>query len=471
MKNLISIEQKQKLDLLTHLVTNLQSSVILQGPKGAGKSTLLKAAADKGLDNSDIFLLNAELSLSFESIQYELLQFLNDKYQLDSRAITDVLLDYEKHEKKLVLIIDDANLLLTGLINALINYAKEYSALKLVFSLTPEEVVAKSKAEGIEHSCHFVDLVGLSFAESSVFIRQLIAAGNTKYTERDINNSLLQAIYKHSAGNLGKISSLLKGEQKKYITTANILIILAVVIAIASTVLSLFLWRDSSSNKVIPKPLLESKKKLAVDIMPKKHKEKANVEKVSAAKKFTVKSFSHEISPVVNIPTKPVIEVPIVNSPKTEVPIVPTPELSVANNLEKQEEAATSRVAKKQVAVKIRDKQEKKRDLQVSAELPLAKDIDDRAWVLRQKKTAYSMQLMALSSKKSLLDAQKAFKNLGYNTYYLQHSQNKKHKYTLYYGVFESIEEANNKVIELPAAMKKAWVRRFSAIRQNFSIE
>lgn len=488
MGDLLGIERKQKLDLLTHLVTNLQCALVLQGDLGAGKSSLLAAAAEKGIYNSDTLLLNAELSLSFESIQYELLQFLNDKYRLDSRSISDVLVAYEKQGKNLVLMIDDAGFLLTGLINALINYAKEYSALKLIFSLTSAEVVTKSQTDGLKDSCHFIDLLSLNYHQSSVLVHQLIAAGNTRYTEPDISAAFLQRLYKESSGNLGAINEFLKKDKKRFFDNTTVLILLTALVAIVSIMFSVFLWRDSGREKKVF-DLSVKHKKIVVDEPEsltkeaiKKTKVRSNLEKINAAIQLQPEKLPIEIISVINAPTISNVKIPKVKVPQLDIPnvqmrFVSSEEKNVfhSDELPEKQGIKKSTVSIAVVAKEIKERAavfpEKKEAKYVRKNSDEVKEIDDRAWLLGQKETAYTMQLIALSSRKSLLQEQRKFKKLGYSTYYLLKTTNKKQVYTLYYGVFESIGDANNKKLELPAAMKNAWLRKILTIKQSLSVE
>jgi len=482
MEGLLSIERKQKLDLLSHLVMNLHGSLVLQGEPGSGKSSVLMAAVEQGIDNSDTLLLNADVSLSFESIQYELLQFLNEKYQSDNRSIADVLLGYEKQGKNLVLMIDNAAFLLAGLSNALVNYAKEYTALKLVFALTFEEVVAKSQSDGLKNSCHFIELQKLNFSQSSLFVRQLVAAGKTAYIESDVNDVFLQKIYQESTGNLGAIKSFLNKNKKRYFNNVLVLMLLLAVVAILSTVVSLFLWRESEVEEKVAEALQENQKSAVVKSLKKVELKKpevnSNIEKINAAKQFKVKSHAVAVNSVIKSPTPPVVQIPKVKAPQLASPYVAVIEVAMeAKKLSKNDLPVERKTEVEEVAAKValvqeaKNFPEKKAALHVIGKSSLIKKIDDRAWILRQKETAYTMQLMALSSKKALLQEQLKFKKIGHSTYYLLNKANKNKVYTLYYGVFESVADANKKRLELPIAMQKAWIRKIMTIRKSFSLE
>jgi len=484
MDGLLSIERKQKLDLLAHLVTNLQGTLILRGDLGSGKSSLLKAAMEQGINNSDILLLNAELSLSFESIQYELLQFLNKKYQLDSRSIADVLLDYERQGKYLVLMIDDASLLLAGLITTLVNYAKEHLALKLVFSLTSEELLTKSQTDNLNNSCHFIELLNLNYSQTSELVTQLIAAGDTAYKSADISHAFLQEMYKESAGNVGVIQDLLNKNKKRNFNKVPFLTSLIALVAIGSTLISIFLWRGSG-GKELEVPITSKKVTLVepiIKIESKRSKIKTNAEIISIAKQFELESQPLKETSAIIPP-----DIPKVKAPRVEVP-----QLAVI----KEESSNIPKDGVSPHKIKLSEQQKIKKidvslvtslegGLEVAPSVLLAKKAvistskkslaikrkDDRSWVLRQKETAYTMQLMALSSIAALLKEQQKFNKIGYSTYYLENEVNKKQVYTLYYGVFDSVEGANKNRLELPSAMQKAWIRKISNIKKNLSME
>jgi DamX protein len=426
---------------------------------------------EKGLNSHDTLLLNAELSLSFESIQYKLLQFINKKYQLDSRSIADLLLDYEKQGKNVVLIIDDAGFLLTGLINALINYAKEHSALKLVFSLTPDELSIKSQTDGLNNSCHYIDLLSLNYSQTAMFVHQLIAAG-TQYIETDINKTFLQELYKESAGNLSAIQSFLKKDKKGYMNNVAVLILL---VAIVSIMISTFLWRgaEESEHKVLSKSkklaLVESLAKVKI----KKNEAKSSAEKIVIAKQFEVESNEIEKVPVITLLGIPAVTMPKIQLPQLNIPVVQLSDIpkegSTSEKTKLPAQEGTKEVTKEIEIEVVATSSPAVLSVKKIVIPAVIKDIDDRAWILEQKETAYTMQLMALSSIHALLQEQQKFKDMDYKTYFLLTESHEKQVYTLYYGVFESIEDAKSKSLALPIAMKKSWLRKISSIKNKLN--
>jgi len=483
MESLLTVERKQKLDLLLHLLTNIQDTLIVRGETGSGKTALLASAAKKTVPGCDILLVNAELSLSFESIQYELLQFINEKYQLDNRSIADVLLTYDKQDEKVVLIIDDAGVLITGLINALVNYSKEYPALKLVFSVTPQDLLLKEKTDNLKENCHFIDLLNLDLKQSSEYVQQLITSGSGPYAEA--KSDLFADIFQETKGNLGKINSYIKSPESKSLSSRAILFLLVISVAIASGAVSAYLWRDSSVDK---------NKVEAVKQSQVLEKEKI----VVAINKPQVKLSKQTILPVVAEVQRLIVDQPIipqVDIPKVEMPKIPLVSKeggqlkistlkSLEKNLQMDAQSKPVEVAEdiKEIEVPIAAKgdvttvsketsgQLKGNKAEVVAQQSNAiEKKDDSFWVLGQKSNKYTLQLMAVSAKGSLLKEQNQLNMQGHSTFVLIKTSNTKQVYLLFYGVFDTLDEAKKEMQVLPSKYRSSWIRKFAALKKGLS--
>jgi len=477
METLLTVERKQKLYLLLHLLANIQDILVVRGETGTGKTTLLTSVVKRKIPRCDVLLLNAELSLSFESIQYELLQFINEKYQLDSRSIADVLLTYDKQDEKLVLIIDDAGVLITGLVNTLVSYSKEYPALKLVLSITPQDLLLKEKTDNLKENCHFIDLLNLDFQQSSEYVQQLITSGSVPYAEA--KGDLLVDIFQKTKGNLGKINGYIKSSGSKSLSSRAILFLLVISVAIGSGAISTYLWRGSDvdnnkAQKVVP--VLE-KEGVSVSI---------NKPQKKIAKKIILPVAMKVFSPIVDQP----IILPV-DIPKVEVPQAPT----VVKGNEKLK-LSTSKALEKTSPMKIQvkpvdvaeDKSATERPLiTVSVDTTTVSDEesvlnkavviahqskgvekkDDRDWVLEQNNNKYTLQLMAISAKKSLLKEKSQLNRQGHSTFYLMKTTNTKQVYLLFYGVFDTLGEAKKEMQILPPKYRNSWVRKIAALKKG----
>jgi len=90
----------------------------------------------------------------------------------------------------------------------------------------------------------------------------------------------------------------------------------------------------------------------------------------------------------------------------------------------------------------------------------------DRLWVLEQQERKYTLQLMAVSGEGALLKEQAQLSELGHSTYFLIKTTNAKQVYLLFYGVFDTLGDANKEMKVLPPKYRKSWARKFSALKK-----
>jgi len=156
---LITLERSQKLDLLLHLLANLQQSLIVCGPEGIGKTTLLETVRQNRKDMWEVVLLPASPDSSFESLINDLLRGLNiaKASAFDLSALRD-----KCARQKVVLLIDDAGNLVPGLMTMLIEFADSLLGLRLVLAMNHDQFHIKSGTDKLVEECHFIELPPLS---------------------------------------------------------------------------------------------------------------------------------------------------------------------------------------------------------------------------------------------------------------------------------------------------------------------
>jgi len=464
--NLLSIEREQKLDLLMHLITNLQQPLILQGALRVGKTTLLSAVESRKTSSIDTFLLNHVRQASFESIQAQVVEFIKSTRQLEYHTMADALEAYAQQDLQLVLLVDDASQLVSGLMSALIDFGINYPALRLVFALTVEEYEEKSQLEKVQADCHFVVLPALDILQCEAFIRSLLEQEASIYTIQDIDSTFVGEVYRETKGNPGEISAIIKSVNKRRFSNSAMLSFIVVAVFICSALVSVFLWQEAEQENSIPvlKPT------------------QATVELIKPSPKMAVQqAIEIEVPPELKeleLPfEKQVIEAPVIVSapPLIEValePVVDEVDATPIGSVVKIEQApdkvdeltADKALIKQESQVEsIKIEPEKKAEPSVS-ELNAQ---DDRKWILAQKQRQYTLQLMALSAKGKLFDEQEKYRRLGVKTFYLERKVKQKKSYVLFYGVFASMDEAKKQMKKLPKALQKSWPRKFSAIQKD----
>lgn len=199
---LITLERSQKLDLLVHLLANLQQSLIVCGPDGIGKTTLLETVRQNRKDLWDIVLLGATPNSSFESLVIELLRGLNLKTAsaFDINALRDAC---ARH--KVVLLIDDAGELGPGLLTMLIELADSISGLRLVFAMNHDQFHIKSGTDKVVEECHFIELPPLNRKQCGEYLQNLSAQPGAVLSFNAVTDSLIEQVYRDTHGIPGKI--------------------------------------------------------------------------------------------------------------------------------------------------------------------------------------------------------------------------------------------------------------------------
>ncbi|MBD9358426.1 AAA family ATPase [Methylomonas albis] len=199
---LITLERSQKLDLLLHLLANLQQSLIVCGPEGIGKTTLLETVRQNRKDMWEVVLLPASADSSFESLINDLLRGLNiaKASAFDLSALRD-----KCAKQKVVLLIDDAGDLVPGLITMLIEFADSLPGLRLVFAMNHDQFHIKSGTDKLAEECHFIELPPLSKKQCGEYLQNLSAQPGAVVSFNAISDSLIEDLYRVSNGIPGKI--------------------------------------------------------------------------------------------------------------------------------------------------------------------------------------------------------------------------------------------------------------------------
>lgn len=230
---LLTKERTQRFELLLHLIPNLKQHIILLGASGIGKTLLLDMLYDINSEAWQCCFVQGSAELSFETVETQLRKTMlrNKHVSLDS-----ALQIFREQHKKIVLIIDDAGLLVPGLMTTLVEYAASQSAIKLIFSLTPEMRNNHRKTDKALDDCYLLELPKLSKRQSAFFLRHLATKPRT-YSAISIDEKLLNKIYLTTNGipakiiaEFTKLSRKNKNETTKWIASFIGLVFVAVAI-------------------------------------------------------------------------------------------------------------------------------------------------------------------------------------------------------------------------------------------------
>lgn len=199
---LITQERNQKLELLIHLLANLPHALVVCGPDGIGKTTLINILQKRKNPSWLYCSIQGNAALSFEAVQDSLAQTLGiDK----SQSLSAIFSKYDSQQRKIVLIIDDAGLLVPGLITTVAQYATANPALRIVFVLTHDELHVLSQSDRVLDDCHVIEIPSLSEKQCGEFLLELSSQPSFPLSQAAINDDLIETVYRDTHGIPGKI--------------------------------------------------------------------------------------------------------------------------------------------------------------------------------------------------------------------------------------------------------------------------
>jgi len=208
-QELITLERSQKLDLLIHLLTNLQQPLVLCGPEGIGKSTLLDILRAREIPSWHICNIQATAQLSFERVQQLLLESAKQANpDLKRYQLPEILEYFTKNKEKLVVLLDDAGELVPGMITALYQFAAANPVLRFVFVLTPDQLHIQGSSDKVIEDCHFIELPPLTEQQCGEFLQNLSSRPGAAVSFNAISPAMVEKLYRDTHGIPGKIMAI-----------------------------------------------------------------------------------------------------------------------------------------------------------------------------------------------------------------------------------------------------------------------
>jgi len=198
----LSLQRLQKLDLLTHLISNIGRSFVIYGPNEVGKSSLLTEFKLAKKHDWLIVSVQSAVDLSFDAIEKQILDFLvvlNPGYKYQTLSASLLLL--QKQSQKMVVLIDNAGLLLPGLVSSLIKSAVENGCISFVFSLTEEQLNLKRHTDGLITDCHFIAVAPLTENQCADLLNEL----SIKNGVAESSKFIIEKLYQKTQGLPGKV--------------------------------------------------------------------------------------------------------------------------------------------------------------------------------------------------------------------------------------------------------------------------
>lgn len=497
---LISVDRSQKLDLLVHLLTNLEQSLIVCGPDGIGKTTLLRIFAENHNDVWPICMLPGSGAVSFESVVAALSRSLN----LSNASVNFDLSSLRAfcNKQKVVLIIDDAGELMPGLIGELIDFANSLAGLRLILAMNNDELQDKSASDTAIEECHFIELPPLNQQQCREYLQNLSAQPGSPLSFSAITDALVEDMYLHTHGVPGKLVAELpkfKEYQNRRGRQIGLWLGIAGVVAAAGfaakTFMPIELWGGGVSENVareipaqlpeepvvaLPPPVLEPAVLTdggitpATDTLPEAVSEADSSAKADAPEAPAEPSVAETDGVAENPADKPLENRPVVSAEslapgqstevETGAPAVP----AETETLQPEVKAEGSKPLEKQPAVEVKpvEKPVAVQKPEPAKNANAESDSGDNDWIVAQPANNYTVQVMVLSSKASVTRFLRKYADYRDGLKYYAVGKEGQEKYVIIYGSFPTSAEALNSKSYLPGEFNNGMVQRFKQVQR-----
>ena len=489
---LLTLERSQKLDLLIHLLANLHKSLILTGPRGIGKTTLLNALKDSHQSIWPICILQGSASLSFEAVINQLSRFLE---LTGARSGFDLSLLRNYCEKqKVVLVIDDADLLLPGLINELMDFADSLRNLRLVCAMNYDEFKSKP---GFEKSIqtdawHFIELPPLNQPQCLEFLQNLSAQPGALISFNSINEPLVATLYRQTQGIPGlliaELPKLNQYQRRQYRRLGNWgggILLIAVAAWIINNHLPDFNFlglpdRENTQVKASTEGASVEPELIAPAAMPEQSVTSAlhgdlldaslppvlPVQGQSPVPPVELSSFKAEKA--ANVPQA---ENNQTTEPSNSAKLTEEPTVAKKVETSSKSMTATSPAAIKVDEIKPTEKPPapilSPETAKSNAATPEQTGIDESDWIQAQPAGNYTLQVMVLSSKSSANRFVSRYAQYKDQLRYYAIGREGQEKYVLIYGSFQTGTEALKQKAAMPGEFAQALVKSFKQIQKE----
>ena len=483
---LITPERIQKLDLLMHLLANLTQALVVCGPEGIGKTTLLKVLQERKVSSWSYCLVQGNSELSFEKILGLIAGGINEGMHKSDRPLSALLEQYESRNKKIILMIDDAGVLVPGLITALIQYAAANPVLRLILVLTHDDLYLKNGTDRIIEECHFVEIPPLSEKQCGVFLQNLAAKPFAKIAFNSINETFIEKIYRETHGIPGRIiADLPDNASSRQGQNPTLMLVLAVTALIA---IAFFIqWFSASNKDSAEKPAIKSVQKSTklepVTLQPKltqtlknepvllnKQFDQLSNAAISSEQQTSNQTFLEQNqAEKINKDAVAIEPAEGVNGDfKTEINPLQTARQEVIVPAKAQIEISPSTAP---ALVQHPETKEESENALVSDEEGLqsgAAEDEGSNWVSNQPAESFTLQVMVLSKEQAIKDIIKKQQAQGRTVRYIKTvSPNGSAKYLLLYGSYASASLANKAKQSLPLEFRQSYARKFGSIKNQ----
>ena len=448
---LISVERTEKLELIAHLLSNVQQGLILCGPIGIGKSTLLSLLQDRLAGQWRIAWLQGVATLNFERIVSQLGHFLGQT-QTDQTTNLEQLRNACSRQQTL-LIIDDAGELAAGLLDELSAFAESATGLQLVLAMTYDDYHIKRITDKLIDDLHFIELPPLNPKECGEFLLHLATPPQSLFPRQTLTEHLIAELYRDTHGIPGrildKIPAIKHNRRRKKTKIGSQLVITFALLGVAAAV-SIFLPAFS-----IP------------DLLSMDQPEQTTI--VTEIPVFTAENSTETTEIAVTSKDTVIVQSSPLNQPNSEIKPA-----SEALNPPATDTAETDH--EPVVILPVTDKPEPPPAVQAqvlrsatatqTTVKPLPES-DDNAWIMAQAAENYTLQVMVLGDKAAVDRFLKKYADYHKHLKYYLSNKNAQQKFVLIYGSFKNLSEARTAKTQLPFEFKQSLEIRFKYVQNE----
>ncbi|NOU42760.1 MAG: AAA family ATPase [Methyloglobulus sp.] len=457
---LITKERTQRLDLLKHLVANLANGIVVCGPEGIGKTRLLNTFKDAKTESWLVCLLKGDNSLSLERIQELLSEMMGQAIPgINMPSLANAFDRLAKRDSKVVLIIDDAGNLVPGLIENIIIYAQNNPVLRVVFALTHSELYLKTSTDPAVDNCYHIDIPPLSEQQCGEFLEYLSTLPKPRIQFNSINESMTGELYRETHGIPGNILAHLPEDNSKKVDYSKPVLIAAVA-GLVILALGVQWWSSRPKPAEQKTATVASKQNVGEGAQQVVAKSAGSILAANAPE--AVNQLPTHLPPetakvsadVADANQSAVVAaaapVQVANAPalNPESAVVATPMPAAIGGSPAHPEAVTD-ASQEPTAV------------------PVSPGLENQ-WLTDQPADNYTLQLMALSKERPIVEVLQRYQSLGQDLRFIKTKTKKGNdRFVLVYGSYASPEQASLDKQKLPKELKKTWLRKISSVQSE----
>ncbi|MFC1602985.1 SPOR domain-containing protein [Pseudomonadota bacterium] len=513
-------ELTQCLGLINNLTENTELIPLIKGQEGSGKTTLLLQLQSQAPEHWIFCRINANPMMHAEQLYALLYEFFN-LAEDDTSSRQDLLIHFEslRHEGALpVIVIDDAHLLPVDTVSELLQLqassTSQYSHLLHIILFAAPAITELLQTHAIRNQAiHTLDMPSLSPEQSVAYITHVLNARGISDAFA-LTQAQIEKVARASRGLPGRIESLLiklpthpttpqkPTEKSGFKLLLEGLPIMAIIgtVALISVISVILLFQDNindvfdevSSNMTHSEKITTAKSSEITVELPVL----AKAEPETKAQPQTITPVE-ELEPILEIPEQPVPVAITIDEPETqstnalmqEPPILETDTYKELPEKPPVSLKPTAKAKADAVAIVTEPISTSELIPEITEEPPAAptptpkpkpvappkiakKVLKREAWLLSQKPTSYTLQIVGLKDEASLHEYIERHKLTGELAYF-KTSRNGQPWYPLLYGNYPGRSVAMTAQVKLSAKLrqKDIWIRNMVSVHTEINAQ